>query len=411
MGLRKKAITSLGWLVLLRYSARIIDILKYFIIARILSPSEIGNFMLATTVVIIIDALSDTGLQFAFIQKQASISQYAKTLWIISILRGLTLSLVILVTSPIFSYFFSSPQLLTLLISISILPLIKGFQSPYVVLFQKNLNFKKEFYFRFFPIITASILAIVFSLMFKNALGLVVAVIIGGLLETIFSFTVTKTKFKTPFSLKRAKYLFHYGKHLTMGSIFTLLMTQADSLFVGKVFGASLLAAYELSFKLANVAFTEITDIISRVAFPLYSKIQNEKLLLLKTFKKNVLAVSVPAICITVVFLLIPQQILSIIFGQNYIFAYQVLQILSIYGLLRAVVGPTGPLFLAVGKPRVTTVMNFLNLAFLLILLFPFSRMYGFNGVAIAMTIAYVLVLPYMLYELRIVIRDLRKKA
>ena len=406
MSLKRKIVVSVGWVALLRYSSRFIDLFKYFLLTRILTQSDIGTFVLTTTLVITFEALSDTGLQYAFIQKQTNIRLYAKTLWVISILRGVVLGCIIFLTAGIFSSFFNSPSLYLLLLLISLVPIIKGFQSPYTLLFQKNLTFHKEFVFRFLPVVITSITSIILAFIFRNTTVLVIAIIIGNIAEVFASFVVTKTTFPYPFSIKRAIRLFHYGKYLTFGGIFTLLMTQADSLFVGRVFGTSSLAIYELAFKLANVAFSEVTDVISRVSFPVFSKFQKNKSQLLTMFQINTLVVSIPAIVALIVFLVFPSFVLTTAFGDAYKSGAIILQILAFYGLLRAIVGPTGPLFLAVGKPIVLTIMNILNFVLLIVLLFPFSQSFGLSGVALSMTISYLLVQPYLFYQLHLLYRN-----
>lgn len=399
--LKRKVILSVGWVIILRYSSRLLDIGKYFIITRIFSPSDLGTFLLATTIALTFEALADTGFHFAFIQKQAKIQYYAKTLWVLSILRGMFIGILIISTSYFFSIFFKSSNLFYLLLMISLVPIIKGFQSPYVLNFQKELDFKKEFFFKIFPLIASSIAMIVLAYLTQNIFGLVLALVLGSFLEVVLSFYITSKKFTHPFSLKRAKYLINYGKHLTAGGIFTFLVTQIDSLFVGRVFGTAPLAAYELSFKLANVAFSEFTDIVSRVSFPLFAKIKNDKNVLLKAFKKNLFAVIIPAFAVTLVILIFAEPILRIAFGSQYESAAPILRILSVYGFLRAIIGPLGPLFLAVDRPQITTAISMINFIALIILIYPLSEIYGVNGVAVAMVVAYALTLPYAISSMR----------
>lgn len=399
MSLKKKVISSLSWLILLRYLTRAIDLVKYVFISRLILPSDLGSFLLATTIVLTFEALSDTGFQFAFIQKQKKIEKYAKTLWILGIVRGAVITFLVLCSIPLFIHFFNTPSLFALLLVLSFVPLIKGFQSPYVYLFQRDLEFNKEFFYKILPMLVSSIFSITLAFMLKNSLGLTLAIVLGTIVETAMSFLVTKTRFPYPFSMKIAKELFNYGKHLTMGGIFTLLVTQTDTLFVGRVFGTTTLALYELAFKLANVAFSEITDVISRVAFPLFAKIQKQKALLLKTFKINLIGVTIPAVSISIFFFFFAEQSLTLFFGSAYKEGASILKILSIYGMLRAIVGPTGPLLLAVGKPKVTSQMSIVNFVVLIILLYPLTQAFGLNGVALSMIVSYLCVLPFLGYH------------
>jgi O-antigen/teichoic acid export membrane protein len=158
------------------------------------------------------------------------------------------------------------------------------------------------------------------------------------------------------------------------------------------------LGLYDFAFKTANLAFTQITDIVSRVAFPLYVKRKNDKNHLRNLFFQNVIGVSIPAFVIMIPLLLFPKEILHLLFGPKWIAAALPLQILSIYGFFRAAIGPGGPLFLSIGKPDVLTKINTLNFILVIIFLYPFAKLFGVNGVAWSMTLSYLIITPIYIY-------------
>jgi len=205
---------------------------------------------------------------------------------------------------------------------------------------------------------------------------------------------------REPLNKKYLKKLFSYGKWITAGGLINYLSIQIDNLFIGKIFGTETLGLYDFAFKTANLAFTQITDTISRVAFPLYVKRNKEKKHLQGLFIKNIISVTIPAVLLTIPFLLFPKEILLVLFGEKWLSAAPTLQILSIYGLFRASIGPGGPLFLSVGKPEILTKLSTLNFILLIGLLFPFSKLAGVQGVAMAMTVSYILIFPLYVYQI-----------
>ncbi|GAI47416.1 unnamed protein product, partial [marine sediment metagenome] len=75
------------------------------------------------------------------------------------------------------------------------------------------------------------------------------------------------------FQLGQAKELFTFGKWLLASSVVVFLATQGDDAFLGKVLGVTMLGFYQMAFRFGNLPSSEI-GLISRVAFPTYSKLQ-----------------------------------------------------------------------------------------------------------------------------------------
>jgi len=60
------------------------------------------------------------------------------------------------------------------------------------------------------------------------------------------------------------------------------------------------------------------------------------------------------------------------------------MQVLAIYGAIRSIGATTGPVFQGVGRPRIVTKIQFVELILLLILIYPLSREYGILGTSLA---------------------------
>lgn len=398
MSYRKKAFFGIGYLTLLNIFSQFFGLFKLFVIARILAPSDFGIFAIVTAIITTFETLTETGFNYAAIQMNVSIKKIARTLLMVNIARGSLLCLITIVTAPILSYFFKNSDLLMLLLLSSVIPLLRGFINPLTISFQKELEFNKVFLTQFIPIVVTVISSIYFVIYIHSALALLLGLIAGTISEVVSSYFLAEISFKEPIAKIHIKNLFSYGKWITAGGLLTYLSTQIDNLFIGRFFGVGVLGLYDFAFKTANLAFTQITDIVSRVAFPLYVKRKNDKNHLRNLFFQNVIGVSIPAFVIMIPLLLFPKEILQLLFGPKWIAAALPLQILSIYGFFRAAIGPGGPLFLSIGKPDVLTKINTLNFILVIIFLYPFAKMFGVNGVAWSMTLSYLIITPIYIY-------------
>jgi O-antigen/teichoic acid export membrane protein len=396
---RKKALFGVGYLTFLSIISQCITLIKLSILARLLTPADFGLFAIVTTTITTFETLTDTGFNYAAIHLGIDIEKIAKTLLSINIVRGAALSLIMLILAPLISYFFSYPNLLPLMVIASVIPLLRGFINPHTISFQKEMEFNKVFIIQFIPIAANAIFSIILVFRFHSALALLLGLTISTIIEVIFSYFIASTNLKEPINKEYIKNLFSYGKWITAGGLLTYLGTQIDNIFIGKFLGAAYLGLYDFAFRTANIAFTQITDTVSQVAFPLYSIRQADKQHLRELFVKNIMAVSFPALLICLPFLFFPKFILFVLFGEKWINAAPTLQILAVYGFIRASIGPIGPLFLSIGKPDVLTKTNILNFLLIIILIYPLLNLLGLPGVALAMTISYLITAPVYIIE------------
>jgi len=148
MGYKKIAFFGISWMMSLNIITGVFSVLKIAIIARLLSPADFGIFGIALLSLSLLELLTETGLNVVLIQSKNDLSRFLDSAWIVSMIRGVLITLALIGLSPLIARFFNSPQSLSILLLISMAPLLRGFINPSEVIFQKELRFKSEFFFR-----------------------------------------------------------------------------------------------------------------------------------------------------------------------------------------------------------------------------------------------------------------------
>ena len=124
----------------LRVFTRGLAIAKIAILARILVPAQFGIYGIATIVLGFFETLTETGINIFLIQDKQKIDEYVDSAWVVSIIRGVVISLAILLLIPVIIAFFHTPGAKEILLLVSLVPLIRGFVNPACIKFQKNLE-------------------------------------------------------------------------------------------------------------------------------------------------------------------------------------------------------------------------------------------------------------------------------
>ncbi len=401
MGYYRETLKGVGWVGALRGSTRAIAFVKTLILARILSPTEFGLFGIAFLVLAFLEILTETGINVFLIQKEGEIDEYVDTAWVVSILRGFLISVLILVSSPFVSLFFRSPDSLNLLLMISIVPFLRGFINPSVINFQKKLEFRKDFWFRFLIFLFDGFVAVVVGIATGKAIALVIGLIAGVLMEILLSFLFVKPVPKIRFETDKLREVINRGKWITGAGIFQYLFREGDDVVVGRVLGSFDLGLYQMAYKIATLPISELGDVFGKVTFPIYARIASDSKRLKNAYIKTTFVVSALAIPFASILILFPKEIIILLLGRSWIGAVGALRVVAIYALLRTVINPTYTLFLSLRKQEYVTSLTFLSIVGMGVSIIPLVGVYGIVGAGASTIIGSLVTLPLMFYYLK----------
>lgn len=382
----------------LRASTRGLTFVKIIILARLLSPHEFGLFGIATLVLAFLEIITETGINIFLIQEKAKLETFINTAWVVSIIRGFVISLVLFVLVGPISFFFKSPDAKTILLFTSLIPLIRGFANPAIVKYQKDLLFAKEFTLRVSIFFVDTLVAVTSAFWTGSAISLVWGMLAGSLLELGLSHLIVKPRPKLEFELGKVREVIHRGKWVTFAGVFNYLFENVDDAVVGRLLNTSALGIYQVAYKISSLPITEVSDVVIKVAFPVYSKISADLLRLKKAFIKTVLGVSAITIPLGLVLYFFTEPIVSMILGQKWIETVSVIKILAAFGVIRAIMNTTYPLLLAVKKQKDVSTITLVGIVGLSITIYPLVKVYGITGAGIAALIGCFVSLPVAAY-------------
>lgn len=398
MGLTKNVITGISWTWALKLSARAVSFFSIILLARILSPSQFGVYGIAMLIMALLEVLTETGINVLLIQEKGKIENYLNSAWIVSILRGIFIAISILILAPFVSAFFHSPGSLDALLLLAIVPFLRGFINPSVIKFQKELNFRKEFWYRLIILFFGSSVSITLAFLTHSVNGLIFGLIAGVILEIVFSFMFISPR--PNFSLEKDYFsrIFHRGKWITLSGIFNYLFHNFDNIVVGRILGAGNLGLYQMAYNISMLPITDVADVISKVTFPVYTIISEDRLRLRKAFLKTLFFVSIITVPFGIIIFIFPYEIVKVVLGQKWLAIVDVLRILVIFGVIRAISGLSSALFLSVGKQKYVTIVTLISIASLAIAIVPLVVTYGIYGAGISALTGSLVALPFIVY-------------
>jgi lipopolysaccharide exporter len=388
--LQQKTIKSGFWSFGSRLSTRGLDLIKLVIVARLLSPDDFGLLGMAILAMAVFQVFTETGFKDAIIQNKNDVKCYLNTAWTTLIIRGIILYVIVFFSAPYVALFFGEPRAGLIIQVLGLTIVLDGLQNIAVVLLRKELEFQKQFVLNLGGSLPSFILTVLLAFILKDVWALVYGSIIGRVGMIFISYLVHSYKPRLEFHLLKAKELFIFGKWILAASIVIFIATNGDNIFVGRYLGAFSLGLYALAFSISNITTTEITHVIGAVAFPAYTKIQEDQVTSKKALSRTIRTVLTISIPISIAIILFIPEFTKYILGEQWIAIIWPVRILAIAGLLRSVSAAWGAFYLSKGKPKYDFYKNLVKVIGIFSTIYFLTQYYGIIGTSLAVLIGQI---------------------
>ncbi|MBI3397216.1 lipopolysaccharide biosynthesis protein [Candidatus Woesebacteria bacterium] len=394
----RQAINGVSWVGALRGVSRVISFLKSAILARILVPSQFGIFGIASLILAFLETLTDTGINIFLIQEKDDIDDFVDTSWIVSILRGTIIFLLIVLSAFFVPNFFAVPEAKSLILLISIVPLVRGFINPAIVKFQKELNFRKDFIVRIMIFAFDAGISVYLAYKTNSPLSIIWGLIAGAVLEVILSYLLVKPIPAIKFEIEKLKEVVNRGKWITGAGVFQYLFKQGDDIVVGKLLGSESLGLYQMAYKVATLPITEVAEVVGKVTLPIYVKMSADLKVLKNSMIKTTLGISLVTIPLGLILVIFSNQIIFLVFGEKWLPAAPALQVVSIYSVIRAIINPALIAFLALKKQEYYTATTLVGIVVMGIFIVPLVYKFGIVGAGLSTIVGSLATVPLVVY-------------
>jgi O-antigen/teichoic acid export membrane protein len=392
------AVTSGIWETIINVADRLLRLVMLVVLARFLAPEDFGLIGIALVTLGALNQLSKLGLNKALIQNRAdNVDDYLNTAWLLQVGRGLLLAAIGFVIAPYAADFFSEPRATDLIRVITLGPLLIGVRNPGIVYMEKNLEFHKRFAYVMSGALVNVTVAITLAIILQNVWALAFGKLAEQIGKVIASYALHDYRPSISFDRDRAEEMIQYGKWVTASAMVLFLFSSGDDAFVGWFIGATALGFYQIAYQFSNAPATEVTHIISRVAFPTYSKIQDDMDKLREGYFKTLQLTTFFSFPMAAGIMVVAPTFVRAFMGSEWVPAIVIMQILAVFGAMRSFGATYGPLFEAISRPDLNTKMQVLNLSVLAVLIYPLTAAYGVEGTALAV-LGVAVVTPIPLY-------------
>lgn len=387
-GLARKATRGTIFVFITSYSLTAINFIGGIILARLLLPDDFGLMSLAVVYVTAFSVVKDLGLEGALLYQREDEDQVVSTFFWIQLLAAF-LS-IIFAFATIFIVPAAYPADLKYVLGVlAVFVLIEALGVVPRTILEKRFAFKNISLIEVGGALVALIVAMIAAQQGWGVWALVLYRIVPILMKTVGFWLIGGFRPLWVFRQDVLQWFFKsFGFPVFLSSLATMVLFQYDNFLIGTFIGTAALGYYTRAYSLARLPTQLITQVISRVAFPVYSSCQDDIQKLSKAFGIFLKGIWRLALPLTLLMFVLANEIIVILLGEKWLPSVPYLQILAGYSIARILLDDTGPLFSGgFGAPKITTRIFIIQTLLFLPLGYVAMRTFDVVGVAISVNL------------------------
>ncbi|HIG47137.1 MAG TPA: MOP flippase family protein [candidate division Zixibacteria bacterium] len=384
-GLTRKTIRGVFWSGMSQFISHGISFLVNIVVARLLFPEDFGILGMAAVYIELVSVISDLGINASIIQRdKVSQSQLSTCFWLNQIVAVTLIGLSVL-CAPLVAQFYRAEILSSVIIvsSLSLIPRMLG--SVHKTLLTRHLAFKTIAAPDIIGIMVFSVLVIPMTWGGLGLWSIILANLAGAWATTIGLWKWSGWRPAWTFDWKGYRGLISFGSKVLGEQLIGYIILNIDYLMIGRLLGPYALGVYTLAYNLMTFPQRKIAQVVTRVTFPAFSRVQNNDALLREAYLKTVRYISLVTFPILTGMGILAADFIHVVYTDKWVEAVVPLQIMCLDGLIRTVGTTVGSILYAKGRADIGLKWKIVASGVILPSIIVGSN-YGIIGVAVALT-------------------------
>lgn len=352
MTLEAQSKSGIRWAGFSTLSMTLIESIRLLVLALFLSPEDFGLMGMAMVVIGLADAYTDLGISGAIIHRQDATKEQLSSLYWLSILIGFVAFSLMWLCAPLIVLIFQEPRLLPMLQAVAVVFLIAPAGKQFEILLQKELKFDVIAKRDVVASLVGFVVAIVSAVSGFGAWALVHSLVVTVSLRTIFFFVIGWSRYRPHLHYRSSdlRGFLAFGLYQLGERTVNYTSEKLDQLLIGTMLGAQALGFYNFALNLTAYPISRINPIITRVAFPVFAKIQHDTEALKNGYIRLIRVLTTINAPLLFGIAAVAPLAVPMIFGEKWSPSIQLIQVLSFVAFLRCTGNPIGSLQLAKGR-------------------------------------------------------------
>lgn len=348
--LRAKATSGVAWSALERFGQQGCAFVVQIVLARLLVPEQFGLIAMVAVFIAISNVLIDAGFSRALIQRKELTDLDVTSVFYFNLLIAILLALFLYTVAPAIAQFYESEELVTIVRILSVSLIFSGLGAVHKARLSREMRFKKLFFVSFPATLCGGIVGVVMAVQGYGVWALVTQALLMKSMATAFLWLHSGWRPSLAFDSQSIREMFPYASRLAVSGVLNTVFSNLYVLVIGKVFTPIEVGMFQRARSFQQLPVQNIQSIVGRVAFPLFSSIQNDPVRMKGGMRKAIQLVSLLILPGMALLSAIAEPMILVLIGEQWQAAVPYLQLLCIVGAMYPLNAMNLNLLAAIGR-------------------------------------------------------------
>lgn len=385
-GIATRTARGIAWVFGVRGIQKILGVARLVILARLLTPEDFGLMGVVTLSLMAINTVTTLGLASALVREKGDIRGYFDAVWTIQLVRGLVLAFVLYTAAPFVATILGVPDSTPLLRLACLVLVLQSLISGSFVSLRRELEFGKYSLVDLAAALADVGVSIGAALWLRNAWALLLGLLASNFVSCVCTYWVAPYRPRLDFQWAKVRGLWQFGRWFLVSTVLAFALKRGDQFLVAPLLGAAALGYYQAAHRLSDMPAGEYAQLTGVVVFSAFSRLQDDMARLrdgLLALLRLVLLLALPACTCLAVF---AEGLVTLLLGDAWRPSAPLIQVLAWHGFAVAVSAGAGPVFLALGKPKILAQLQFAQLTCMIPATWVLIGRFDVWGAAVAVT-------------------------
>lgn len=328
--LQGTAVNGMLWALVERFSVQGVMFVLDLVIARIIGPDSYGLIAMLAIFMAVSQVFIDGGFSNALIQcKERSERDYSTVFWV-NVVISLVVYAALFVAAPYIAAFYNQPLLAPITRVYSLNLVLNSLVAVNRTRLMVAVDFKTQSKISFWSAALSGVAGVVMALMGMGVWALVWQAIVLAVLNVLLSVYYVRWLPRHGFSRESFSRLFGFGSKLLAAGLISALYSKLYDMVIGKRFAQGTLGLYSRADKFNQFASSNIGGVLSRVSFPVLSRIQDDDDRLRAAYRKYMQVSALVVFPLIMGLCGVARPLIELLLGSEWMGCVPLLQILSL---------------------------------------------------------------------------------
>jgi len=377
--IRAKLAKGAIWIASARALSNLISLATTVALARVLAPSDFGLVAIATSVMIVLNAVTELSLAASLVQHRSPTAEHYHTAWTLGLIRSALVAAVGCALAWPMATLYREPRLTGVMLALGLGALLSGLANPRAQMLTKDLIFWQQFMLQVSQKVVSLGIAVSIGVLFHSYWALIWGTLAGQLAGAAISFAVLP--YWPRFSLRQHRDILKFSIWMSLYQVANTVNWRFDQLLMGGMVGRSALGYFGVAETLAVIPTREATAPITTILFPGFSRLAGEPQRLAGAYQSAQALVTAIALPAGIGMALIANPLIRLTLGPKWLPSVFPVQVLASVFALQTLGTLSQPLAMAAGETKLIFYRSIQTLVVRIPLILAGALLGGVSGI------------------------------